>query len=56
MSRIPNFAKIALETSSVDGCAVQDWVTPEGLHVKCAYGPEDMQGIDFLETWPGALP
>ena len=56
MSRIPNFAKIALETSSVDGCAAQDWLTPEGLHVKCNYGPEDMKGIDFLDTWPGALP
>ena len=56
MSRIPNFAKIALATSSVDGCAAQDWLTPEGLHVKCAYGPEDMKGIDFLNTWPGALP
>ena len=39
-----------------DGCAAQDWLTPEGLHVKCAYGPEDMKGIDFLHTWPGALP
>ena len=56
MSRIPNFANVALETTSVDGCAAQDWLTPEGLHVKCAYGPEDMQGIDFLNTWPGALP
>ena len=56
MSRIPNFANVALETTSVDGCAAQDWLTPEGLHVKCAYGPEDMQGIDFLNTWPGTLP
>ena len=56
MSRIPNFAQVALETSHVDGCAAQDWMTPEGLHVKCAYGPEDMKGIDFLNTWPGALP
>jgi methylmalonyl-CoA mutase len=56
MSRIPNFSKIALETTSVDGCAAQDWLTPEGLHVKCNYGPEDMTGIDFLNTWPGALP
>ena len=56
MSRIPNFAQIALETSNVDGCSGQDWLTPEGLHVKCAYGPEDMKGIDFLNTWPGALP
>ena len=56
MSRIPNFSKVALATSPVDGCAAQDWLTPEGLHVKCNYGPEDMKGIDFLNTWPGALP
>ena len=56
MSRIPNFSKIALETSSVDGSAAPDWLTPEGLHVKSSYGPEDMRGIDFLNTWPGALP
>ncbi|WP_374333977.1 methylmalonyl-CoA mutase, partial [Aestuariivirga sp.] len=56
MSRIPDFTKVALETTSVDGCAAQDWLTPEGLHVKCSYGPEDMKGIDFLNTWPGALP
>ncbi|MCA3556287.1 methylmalonyl-CoA mutase [Aestuariivirga sp.] len=56
MSRIPDFSRIALQTSSVDGCAAPDWLTPEGLHVKCAYGPGDMQGIDFLNTWPGAPP
>ena len=32
MSRIPDFTKVALETTSVDGCAAQDWLTPEGLH------------------------
>ena len=56
MSRIPNFSKIAFEASSVDGCTGQDWATPEGLHVKCSYGPEDMKGIDFLQTWPGVAP
>ena len=56
MSRIPNFSKIAFEASSVDGCTGHDWATPEGLHVKCSYGPEDMRGIDFLDTWPGAAP
>ena len=56
MSRIPNFSAIAFEPSSVDGCSGHAWQTPEGLPVKCAYGPEDMQGIDFLNTWPGAAP
>ncbi len=56
MSRIPNFSGINLSLSSVDGCSSQDWATPEGLHVKCSYGPEDMGGIDFLHTWPGIAP
>jgi len=56
MSRIPNFAGIAFEASAVEGCSGHDWTTPEGLAVKCAYGPEDMVGIDFLNTWPGAAP
>ncbi len=56
MSRIPNFATLPFEISSVDGCSGHVWTTPEGLEVKCAYGPEDMTGIDFLNTWPGAAP
>jgi methylmalonyl-CoA mutase len=56
MSRIPNFSEISFATSSVDGCSGPDWMTPEGLPVRCAYGPEDMAGIDFLNTWPGAAP
>jgi methylmalonyl-CoA mutase len=56
MSRIPNFSAIELATSSVDGCSGEDWKTPEGLQVKCSYGPDDMDGIDFLSTWPGIAP
>ena len=56
MSRVPNFAAIPFEASSVDGCSGHHWLTPEGLPVKCSYGPEDMEGIDFLDTWPGVAP
>ena len=56
MSRLPNFSSIPFAASAVDGCAGPDWHTPEGIAVKCAYGPEDMKGIDFLNTWPGAAP
>ena len=56
MSRLPNFSKIPFAASSVDGHAGHDWATPEGIAVKCAYGPEDMKGIDFLDTWPGMAP
>jgi methylmalonyl-CoA mutase len=56
MSRIPDFSEIAFEPSSVDGWSGPDWLTPEGLAVKSAYGPQDMAGIDFLNTWPGIAP
>ena len=56
MSRIPDFSKIAFAASSVNGCSGQAWTTPEELEVKCSYWPEDMAGIDFLDTWPGAAP
>ena len=56
MSRVPDFSKIAFAASSVNGCSGQAWTTPEELEVKCSYWPEDMAGIDFLDTWPGAAP
>src|ERR1700722_8344640 len=58
MSRIPNFANIAFEKTpgaqSVDGA--EPWLTPEGILVKPGYREADLEGIDFLETWPGIAP
>jgi methylmalonyl-CoA mutase len=34
----------------------ETWLTPEGIAVKPAYGPEDRAGIDFLDTYPGLPP
>ena len=61
MSRIPGFANVALSDVPVtgDGGAAQgapDWLTPEGIPVKPAYGPDDLKGIDFLDTYPGIAP
>ncbi|MGE0321825.1 MAG: methylmalonyl-CoA mutase [Polyangiaceae bacterium] len=33
-----------------------DWLTPEGIDVKPLYTAADLQGLDFLDTWPGAPP
>src|SRR5881409_2119972 len=58
MSRIPDFANIAFKStarSETTGVA-EPWLTPEGILVKPAYGEADLQGIDFLETWPGISP
>src|SRR5664279_3389473 len=58
MSRIPNFANIAFEKTAgakPTGSA-EPWLTPEGILVKPAYDEADLDGIDFLETWPGIAP
>src|SRR3981081_3025730 len=58
MSRIPNFAKIAFEkTAGAERASgAQPWLTPEGILVKPRYREADLEGIDFLETWPGIAP
>ncbi len=32
------------------------WATPEGFDVLPGYGPEHLEGLDALETWPGLSP
>src|SRR6478735_7472277 len=58
MTQIPNFAELAFEP--VDGApapgAAKPWLTPEGIPVKPAYGPDDVKGLDFLDTYPGIAP
>src|SRR6202162_5100449 len=58
MSRIPTFANIAFEKSARAEPAggAEPWLTPEGIFVKPGYGEADLDGIDFLETWPGIAP
>jgi len=58
MSRIPDFTRIAF--AAVDmappGAAAAPWLTPEGIAVKPVYGPRDVDGLDFLDTFPGIPP
>src|SRR5438477_9747670 len=58
MSRIPNFADIAFVPTSVARSTgnAEPWLTPEGIPVKPSYSEADLEGIDFLETWPGVAP
>src|SRR5712672_1729176 len=58
MSRIPNFASIAFEETAPSGVTgnAEPWLTPEGIPVKSAYSEADLEGIDFLDTWPGIAP
>ena len=32
------------------------WLTPEGIEVAALYTADDLEGIDFLDTYPGIVP
>jgi methylmalonyl-CoA mutase len=34
----------------------EPWLSPEGIDIAPAYGPEDLEGLDALDTWPGLSP
>ena len=58
MSKLPDFSKVGFEApkfsaGSTDG---ESWMTPEGIAVKQHYDAADVEGLDFLDTWPGAAP
>src|SRR5690349_17088096 len=58
MTRIPDFADIAFAPAAVasDEISAEPWLTPEGILVKASYSEADLEGIDFLDTWPGIAP
>ncbi|KAA5601873.1 methylmalonyl-CoA mutase [Blastochloris sulfoviridis] len=58
MSRIPDFTRVAFTDAPLPAVAAtgEPWLTPEGIPVKSAYGPADLAGLDFLDTWPGLPP
>ena len=57
MSRIPDFAKVDFAPAAPAATSGgEPWLTPEGIPVKPAYGPDDLKGIDFLDTYPGIAP
>jgi methylmalonyl-CoA mutase len=56
-SPLPDFSKIEWQTPSLGsetkGSAVE---TPEGIDLKPRYDPGDLEGLDFLNTYPGLPP
>ena len=57
MSSIPDFAKVDFAAAPLPAAgAAEPWLTPEGIAVKPAYGPDDLDGLDFLDTYPGIAP
>jgi methylmalonyl-CoA mutase len=58
MSRLPDFSKVEFREAATAAAAsnAEPWLTPEGIPVKSAYDERDLEGIDFLNTWPGIAP
>lgn len=63
MSAIPDFSTVSLGGPAVGspaaGGSAADgavWETPERIAVKPLYTAEDIEGLDFLKTWPGLPP
>jgi methylmalonyl-CoA mutase len=59
MSAVPDFATIDLRPVDIPSGATRQsapWRTPEGIAVKPSYGPDDVAGLDFLDTYPGIPP
>src|SRR3954469_8843999 len=58
MTSIPNFADVAFAgaASVAPAAAAAPWITPEGITVKPVFGPDDVRGLDFLDTYPGIAP
>ncbi|EJW13706.1 Methylmalonyl-CoA mutase [Rhodovulum sp. PH10] len=59
MTKIPDFSKVAFADTAPPaptGADAAPWVTPEGIAVKPAYTAPDLDGLDFLDTYPGIPP
>ena len=57
MSAIPNFASIPFAPAAPEQEAKpRRWLTPEGIEVKNAYGPQDIEGLSFVGGYPGVAP
>ncbi|MBR7743058.1 methylmalonyl-CoA mutase [Phycicoccus sp. BSK3Z-2] len=60
MSRIPDFGSLDLgdgtPSAGAPPAAGEPWLTPEQIAVKPFYDASDLDGLDFLDTVPGAPP
>ena len=61
--QVPDFSRLDLPapTSAADAAtpafdAAPIWATPEGIDVKALYRADDLDGLDFLDTYPGVAP
>ncbi len=57
--QVPDFSSIDLGPGTPGGGPVpsgEPWLTPEQIEVKALYTEADLNGLDFLDTVPGAPP
>ncbi|MBW8750430.1 MAG: methylmalonyl-CoA mutase [Propionibacteriales bacterium] len=53
----PVVEEVAQQPSRNPGAAgTEPWDSPEGIPVLPVYGPEHLEGLDALDTWPGLSP
>ena len=53
----PDFTRIPLDLAATGAGPARDaWNTPEGIAVATAYGPADIDGLDFIHGLPGIAP
>ena len=58
MASIPDFTRVEFAEPPVVPVEATGpaWLTPEGIAFKPAYGPTDVDGLDFLDGFPGIPP
>jgi len=63
MSIPSSFAEVPLDSDSVVEVATESpskpsdpWLAPEGIEIQGVYGPDDLAGLDALDTYPGLAP
>lgn len=58
MSLFPDYTSVDYKdcAASASSDMQATWETPEGIAVKPAYGPHDIDGLTHLNTWPGLPP
>ncbi|MDO9694596.1 MAG: methylmalonyl-CoA mutase [Candidatus Latescibacteria bacterium] len=60
MTSFPDFTRVPLQSGAAAAAAPppagESWATPEGIAVRRCYGPDDVAGLDHLDSLPGLPP
>ena len=53
---MPDFTKLSLGSVSRQSREGASWTSPEGIEIKAGYGPDDVSGLNALNSYPGFAP